>query len=69
MYLSLEGVTIPNEGYVLVTDIGRDDGGLHCNTDRSGCCGPSDGTAQGHWYRPDGTQVGSLTQEDAADIY
>ena len=59
---------IPNDidGYVLVTDIGTDANGLYCSTDRSDCCRGSyapDGVAQGHWYRPDGTQVGNFAQE------
>ena len=62
MYLSLNGITIPNDGYVLASGIGAEDSGLHCNTDRSGCCRASD-TPPGHWYRPDGTQVGSFIQE------
>ena len=66
----LSGVTIPSDGYVLASDIGADSSGLNCYTDRSDCCrsadGP-DGVAQGHWYRPDGTQVGSFTQEGAND--
>ena len=66
VYLSLRGMIIPNDGYVLVSDIGFDGTGLLCNTDRSDCCRSSDGAAQGHWYLPDGTQVGSFTQEDAA---
>ena len=59
MYLSLNGVAIPNDGYVLVSGIGEDIGGLLCHTDRSGCCRNSDGHAQGHWYFPDppGDQV------------
>ena len=58
-------MTIPNEGYVLASDINFGDTGLHCNTNRSGCCRASDGTAQpqGHWYLPDGDQVGSLSQQ------
>ena len=68
--LSLNGVTIPNDGYVVFSDIGRYDTGLFCNTDRSDCCRGSDASdrvAQGHWYRPDGTQVGSFTQEITND--
>ena len=71
MYLSLGGMTIPNDGEIVFSDIGRDgniDGrSLLCHTDRSGCCrgaDASDGVAQGHWYRPDGTQIGSYTQEN-----
>ena len=65
LYLSLNGVTIPNDGHVLASNIGVGDSGLHCNTDRNDCCRASDGAAQGHWYLPDGTQVGSFTQESA----
>ena len=64
MYLSFNGTTIPNDSYVLFGDIGRGDTGLHCNTDRSGCCRT---LGQGHWYRPNGSQVGSYTQEFAID--
>ena len=70
MTLSFNRETIPSDGYVLVTDIGIGSDALYCNTDRSGCCrasDASDGVAQGHWYRPDGTQVGSYTQEYAND--
>ena len=72
MFLSLNGETIPNDGYVLASMIGTGDIGLLCNTDRSGCCRGGDnpiasGGAQGHWYRPDGTEVMSFTIEDAAN--
>ena len=63
-------MTIPNDGYVRVFDIGRDDTGLHCNTDRSDCCGRADhpnATApQGDWYYPNGSEVLSYTQEIAS---
>ena len=64
MYLSLNETTIPNDGYILASGIGAEDSGLHCNTDRSGCCRASD-TPPGQWYRPDGNQVGSFTDEAA----
>ena len=57
VYLSLNGEIIPNDGYVLVTHIGTDDGGLLCHTDRIDCCRSSDGAAQGQWYFPNGSQV------------
>ena len=65
VYLSLNGVTIPDDGHVLVTDIGEENAGLHCNTDRTDCCRSSDGVAQGEWYRPDGSRVLSFTDEIA----
>ena len=70
MYLSLNGDTIPNDGEVIFSDIGTNASGLLCNTDRSSCCRSSDaadGVAQGHWYRPNGTQVGTFGQESAID--
>ena len=70
MTLSLNGETIPSDGYVLASAIGTRPSSLYCNTDRSDCCrasSASDGVAQGHWYRPNGTQVGSLMQESAID--
>ena len=70
MFLSLNGETVPNDGYVLVSNIGTDINALLCNTDRSDCCTGGDhpnGIAQGHWYFPDGTEVMSFTIEDAAN--
>ena len=70
VYLSLNGATIPNDSYVLANDIGVGFTGLHCNTDRNDCCRGADhpsGVAQGHWYLPDGRQVGSYTQQNAND--
>ena len=62
MFLSLNGVTIPSDGYVLVSDIGSGGTGLLCNTDRNGCCQDS---GEGHWYRPNGNEVMSHTTEKA----
>ena len=70
VFLLLSGVTIPNDGYVLASDIGSGSTGLLCNTDRSDCCGRGDHPAmalQGHWYRPDMTEVMSFGAEDAAN--
>ena len=66
VHISLNGVTIPNNSYVLTSDIGTHDAALHCNTDRSDCCRASDnpdGVVQGQWYYPDGGEVRSFTQE------
>ena len=54
-------MTVSNDGYVLVSDIGIGDSGLHYNTDRS-CCRASDSAAHGTLVP--GTQVGSFTQEN-----
>ena len=63
MFLSLNGVTIPSDTYVLASGIATDASGLHCNTDRDGCCRAS---GEGHWYLPDGREVMSFTAEDMA---
>ena len=42
VFLSLNGTTIPNDGYVLVNSISIHDSGLHCNTDKYDCCRGSD---------------------------
>ena len=68
VYLSLNGKIIINDSYVLFADIGTDASGLQCNTEKIDCCRGSDaadGVARGHWYRPDGTQVGTYTEEEA----
>ena len=70
VFLSLNGVTVLNNGYVLASSIGGNDDGILCNTDRSDCCRASDnpnGSAQGHWYDPEGNEVGSFTEELAKD--
>ena len=70
VYLSLKGETIPDDGYVCASDIGVGNRGLHCNTDKIDCCrGYNDTVAQGHWYHPNGSQVGSFTQIARANRY
>ena len=63
VFLSLNGKTIPNDGYVLASAIGVGGTSLHCNTDRSDCCQAS---GEGHWYLPNGNEVMSFTAEDIA---
>jgi hypothetical protein len=63
-------VIIPNDGYVLASDIGIDSRALICNTNRSDCCRASDtadGVAQGNWYYPDGSEIPSFTIQSAAN--
>ena len=55
-----------NDGYVLFSRIVPNVDGIFCNTNRNDCCRHSDnpsGGAQGHWYRPNGDEVGSYTME------
>ena len=62
-------MVIPNDGYILASDIGKDDNGLYCNTDRSDCCRladhPNATIVQGEWYYPNGSLVQSFTHESA----
>ena len=63
VFLSLNGVTISNDSNVNFNDIGS---GILCNTDKMNCCRIADhsnGVAQGHWYDPEGNEVGSFTDE------
>ena len=59
VYLSLNGVFIPNHGYVLISDIGttNDDTALLCYTNRPPPSGSSN--SGGGWFRPDQTEVSS----------
>ena len=56
VYLSLDGIVIPNHGYVEIGDIGSisDNKALLCHTNR-----PTNGVnSGGEWYVPDGNRVG-----------
>ena len=57
VYLSLNSRVIPNNGYVLISDIGTagDDTALLCITNRPPLTG--DSHSGGHWLAPDGTTV------------
>ena len=60
VYLSLNGTTIPNHGYVVISDIGSTDNtALLCHTNHPATFGttarPSSG---GNWFAPDGIRVG-----------
>ena len=58
-YFSLNGDIIPNNGYVVISDIGySDNSALICHTDRS----PDDGDSNsgGDWFTSTGNRVGQL---------
>ena len=67
VFLSLNGVTIPNNSDIRFLDIGFD--GILCNTDRLNCCRSADHPhrlVQGHWYFPDSNEVPNVgTQQHA----
>ena len=70
VYLSLNNVIIPNDGYVLVSDIGIDFRAIICNTNKSDCCRAGDtpdGVVLGHWYYPDGSEIQSFTTQEGAN--
>ena len=53
--LSLKGVTIPNDSYVDIDDIGEGNNALLCQ-----CCGSSGDSTVGEWYFPSGDRVQTL---------
>ena len=59
VYLSLSGRVIPNNGYVLISDIGTagDDTALLCHTSHPSPTGSSN--SGGDWVSPDGIRVES----------
>ena len=59
VYLSLNGVVIPNHGYVIISDIGTagDDTALLCHTNRPPPSGSSN--SGGRWFSPDENEVPS----------
>ena len=63
VYLSLNGVVIPDHGYVTINDIGTvgDDTALLCHTNHpADTSGGTDGMhSGGAWFRPDGSVVSS----------
>ena len=62
MYLSLNGDNILNHGYVVISNIGSNDGtALLCNTNYLPDGG---GNSGGNWYAPDGTRVGGPGSTD-----
>ena len=52
VFLSLNGVVIPNHGYVNISDIGTDDAALLCHTTHPGIH-----ESEGNWSAPDGTKI------------
>ncbi len=57
--LLLKGTTIANHSYVDVSDIGVNETGLLCYTNKSDCCGAHPNRA-GEWYFSNGTRVKNL---------
>ena len=52
VYVTMDGIVIPNHGYVVINDIGSsDDDALLCHTNYNGI--PS----SGNWFAPDWTRV------------
>ena len=63
IYLSLNGVVIPNHSYVMISDIGfTDETALLCNTNLA----PSDDQSysEGTWFTPNTTKVPEEDEED-----
>ena len=60
VWFSLNGTIYQNNSIVTLEDIGEGEDGLHCRTDITDCCRPSDGyNAIGNWFFPNATRVPS----------
>ena len=58
--LVLNGVIIPNHGFILLDNIGESPNSLLCLTDNRMCCGRDQSPGReilGEWYYPNGTGV------------
>lgn len=67
--LSLRGVTIYNNSYLNLGDIGGfiDDEALQCHTDNVNCCDnrlAENGSVLAEWYYPNGSKVSSVHRTD-----
>ena len=57
-YVTFLGQSIPNHGYVNLSNVGSDrNNSVQCNTDLSTCCSGAEGSERGDWYFPDETRV------------
>ena len=57
-YVTFLGQSIPNHGYVNLSNVGSDrNDSVQCNTDLSTCCSGTEGSGRGDWYFPDETRV------------
>ena len=61
VYLSLNGVILPNHGYAMIGDIGSTNNtALLCHTNK-----PASGSnSEGDWFAPDGTTVAGIGSTD-----
>ena len=56
VFITLDGIVIPNRGYVVISDIGStDEIALLCHTNRPRL--PGSHHSDGNWLAPDGTRV------------
>ena len=71
--LEFRGETVPNHGYVDLSEVGTDlgDSGntVRCHTDLTTCCRGNQGPHRGDWYFPDGEKLGFSQDSPAPDIY
>ena len=59
--LEFRGETVPNHGYVDLSQVGTDFGDsgntVRCHTDLATCCSVNQGSHRGDWYFPDGERL------------
>ena len=66
-YISFMGNTVPNHGYVDITQVGNDDSGsdsVQCHSDLATCCTGAQGPHRGDWFAPGETDRLPLNAPD-----
>ena len=65
--LTLRGITIYNNSYINVNDIGGNTAGeaLLCHIENTDCCGTQGGRPLSEWYYPNGSALNSIADNDS----
>ena len=69
VHLSLRGVSIANNSYVDVDNIGVNDNALLCHTNKSTCCETPTAYRAGHWYFPNEMPVKILGSNPPENVF
>ena len=60
VHIQHNGCIVEENGSVSITDIGENDTGVLCMTDKEGCCGDVRFGRAGEWFFPDNQRIGTV---------